>query len=131
MSVFQHADEKPIPARGWLWLLVYAMGVAILLRWCCAVPSAHAEVAERDFAIAPGRTHRSYCPFDKDQHATPQYAQKGACAEVRCTVIGGQVVLLERIRCQEESASVRMAGFGFDEFAGPYFVTECKAGTAK
>lgn len=46
MSFLRTADEKPIPAKGWLALALYAAGVALVLRACVYVPPAGAAATE-------------------------------------------------------------------------------------
>lgn len=43
MSFLRTADEKPIPAKGWLALLLYALGVALVLRVCVYTPQARGD----------------------------------------------------------------------------------------
>lgn len=49
MGFLRTADEKPIAAKGWLALALYAAGVALVLRACVYVPPAHSdEISPRE-----------------------------------------------------------------------------------
>ena len=38
MATTVAVDDKPVPALGWLWLLAYAVGFSVLLRYCAPFP---------------------------------------------------------------------------------------------
>lgn len=122
MSVVRTADEKPITLRGWLWLLLYALGVVVGLRACLYVRPAKAALIEK-ITILRGNQHFTYCGV----LGPPTYVQVGLGAEVRCVSEGGAAYKVQVLRCQDPKAKVTLAGFGNDPSGGPFFRTACEA----
>lgn len=125
MSWLRTADEKPIPARGWLALALYALACAFILRFCMYSRPAGGSPHDHEVEIPAGRQHRTYCGTHQGQPLSPRYAQAGAAAVVSCYNAGGQVVKQERLSCAEGTGHARLAGFGTDAGLGPYFAVDC------
>lgn len=125
MSLLRTADEKPIPARGWLALALYALACAFILRFCLYSRQASGSPHDHEVEILAGRPHRTYCGTHHGQPLTPRYAQAGAGAVVSCHDAGNQVIRQERLSCAPGTGHAQLAGFGTDDLLGPYFTVDC------